>query len=165
MAPVDDGGPKHPWGNNPWPGTENIKENLKNHPEAKDEMWFDADGFKNVMTRLKSRYQDFDPKGRSGTAVKKHLQDAQCEAKHFGAWKAGVSLHASCQTAQNLMLTAYDHFAKAFSDVMDRLEDTEKTNTGVEVDNVDVVTYNNIQTVDPVKPAQPGQPAQPGGHP
>jgi hypothetical protein len=169
MAPIPDEGPKYPWGNDPWPGTENIKADAaKNHPAAKDGYWFDQGDFNAVLARLKSRRAEIDP-----SKVKKHLDDAgHFQQKDFGQWAAAVSLHTSAKTAHDLMQGAYDNFIKAFDAVISRLESTAKTNTGVEVDNVGMVTFNNILTVDPNNPAppappgqtQPGQTTQPGSY-
>ncbi len=153
-----DDGPAYPWGSQPWPGTEHIKDELKNHPEAKDGVWFNQGEFEAVLARLKAKRKEIAPE-----KLNKHLEDAKnIQAKDFGQWAAGVSLYNSAMTAQYLMSNAYQYFINAFDAVISRLEITKKTNVGAEVDNVDVMTFKNIQTVDPNQWKHPGQPNQPG---
>jgi len=178
MAPEPDSGPNYPWGNDPWPGTSHIKDELKNHPEAKDELWFNQGEFDALMARLRARRAEFDSRKVGGKTAKENLQqagDPHFQIKDFGQWAAARSLHTSASGAQSLMLQAYDYFITAFDAVIKRMETTKNINTGVEVDNVDAVTFHNILTIDlganprpqPAQTGQPGQsnpPVQPGGY-
>lgn len=156
MRPDD--GPAYPWGSQPWPGTEHIKDASKNHPGAKDEFWFSQGDFEAVLARLKAKRAEIAP-----DKLGRYLDDAKkIQAKDFGQWAAGVSLYNSAMTGQYLISSAYQYFINAFDAVINRLETTKKTNTGVEVDNVDVMTFKNVQTVDPGQWQHPGQTNQPG---
>jgi hypothetical protein len=174
------GGPKYPWGNDPWAGTEHIKDELKDHPEAKDELWFNRGEFDALMARLKSRRSELDSRKVGGKTARENLVQAgspHFQIKDFGQWAAARDLFDSASGAQSLMLQAYDYFITALDAVIKRMETTKNINTGVEVDNVDAVTFHNILTIDlgakPKPPAQtgqqgqsnpPGQPVQPGSY-
>jgi hypothetical protein len=165
-----DGGEGYPWGKDPWPGTRNIKDDLKNHPEAKDGFWFHEGEFEAQMARIKSFRRDFDTRKVNGRTARENLvyagnphdQSKDFGAKDFGQWGAALGLYTSASGAQSLMLQAYDYFIKALDAVIERLENTKKTNTGVEVDNVDTVTYRNIVTIDLGANPRPDPPADPG---
>jgi hypothetical protein len=162
----DAGGPKYPWGNDPWAGSEHIKDELKNHPEAKDELWFNQGEFDALMARLKSRRSELDSRKAGGkTARENQVQAASPQIKDFGQWAAARDLYASAHGAQSLMLQAYDYFITALDAVIKRMETTKNINTGVEVDNVDAVTFHHILTIDFPKPSdQTGQPVKPGSY-
>ncbi|GAB2853795.1 hypothetical protein GCM10027176_65570 [Actinoallomurus bryophytorum] len=185
MAPEPQVGPNYPWGDQPWPGTEHIKDELKSHPEAKDELWFNQGEFDALMARLKSRRAELDSRKVGGKTARENLQragEAHLQVKDFGQWAAARSLYASAGGAASLMLQAYDYFITALDAVIKRMETTKNINTGAEVDNVDAVTFHNILTIDlganpkpappaqaappgqPGQPAQPGQPVQPGSY-
>jgi hypothetical protein len=157
MAPEPDfGEPEYPWGKDPWPGTHNIKENLKNHPEAKDGYYFNEADYGIVMKKLRDRANTYHSTPDKPSEAMKHLQEAgNLESKNFGQWLAADSLFRSTQTAHNLMVGAYNNFVKAFDAVLKKIEDTHATNTGVEIDNINSVLYDNIQTIDPPKPDYP----------
>ncbi|GAA4505378.1 hypothetical protein GCM10023191_060980 [Actinoallomurus oryzae] len=172
MPPDFNTGPAYPWGDDPWPGTEHIKNELKNHPNAKDEVWFSQGEFDALMARLKSRRSEFDNRKVGGKTARENLvQAAQFNIKDIGQWAAARELYTSASGAQSLMLQAYDYFISAFDAVIKRMETTKNTNTGVEVDNVDTVTFHNVLTLDlgqkpkpPAQPNTPGQPAKPGSY-
>jgi hypothetical protein len=172
------GGPKYPWGNEPWAGTEHIKDELKDHPEAKDELWFNQGEFDALMARLKSRRSELDSRKVGGKTARENLVQAgspHFQIKDFGQWAAARDLFATASGAQSLMLQAYDYFIAALDAVIKRMETTKNINTGVEVDNVDAVTFHHILTIDfganPKPPVQtpgqsnpPGQPVKPGSY-
>jgi hypothetical protein len=162
----DAGGPKYPWGNDPWPGSEHIKDELKNHPEAKDELWFNQGEFDALMARLRSRRSELDSRKAGGKTARENLvQAASPQIKDFGQWAAARDLYASAHGAQSLMLQAYDYFVTALDAVIKRMETTKNINTGVEVDNVDAVTFHHILTIDFPDPSNPpGQPVKPGSY-
>ncbi|MFB9831982.1 hypothetical protein [Actinoallomurus acaciae] len=152
----DSGEPDYPWGPDPWPGTHNIKDNLKNHPEAKDGYYFNEADYGIVMKKLQKRADTYQDSGGKPSEAKKSLQDvADLKSKDFGQWLAADSLYRSVQTAHTLMLGAYENFTKAYAAVLKRIEDTHATNTGVEVDNIETVSFDNVQTIDPPKPDYP----------
>lgn len=149
-------GPEYPWGSDPWPGTHNIKDNLKNHPEAKDGYYFNEADYGIVMKKLRDRAKTYQSAADKPSDAQKSLQDvADLKSKDFGQWLAADGLFQSVQTAHTLMLGAYDNFVKAYNAVLKKIEDTHATNTGVEVDNIDTVTFDNVQTIDPAKPDYP----------
>jgi hypothetical protein len=174
----DKGGPAYPWGDKPWAGTEHIKGELKDHPEAKDELWFNQGEFDALMARLKSRRSELDSRKVGGKTARENLVQAgspHFQIKDFGQWAAARDLFATASGAQSLMLQAYDYFIAALDAVIKRMETTKNINTGVEVDNVDAVTFHHILTIDfganPKPPVQtqgqsnpPGQQVQPGSY-
>jgi hypothetical protein len=150
MAP-DTGGEGYPWGTKPWPGTEGLKKEAKDHPGAVDGFWFDKGHYDIIVSMLKARRSEI-----GASDIRKHLTDAAgIEQKDVGQWAAARSLFSSTQQANSLMVQAYDNFLKAFDAVIDRLDKTSKTNTGVEVDNYESVTFNNVLTIDPTNASSP----------
>jgi hypothetical protein len=190
MAPrdrdIDNSGPAYPWGDQPWPGTTKLIDGYHkkvhddtvgsnaNNPNLviKDEVWFDEGKFNALMNKLQQRRKEFDTNKEGGKTARENLEqagDPHFQAKDFGMWVMGKSLHANASGAQKLLLQAYDYFLQSFDALIKRMNDTKNLNTGVEQDNVDAVTYSNIVTIDfganpkAPQPAPPGQQNPPGG--
>jgi hypothetical protein len=174
MAPEPNIGPNYPWGDDPWPGTDHIKDELKKHSEAKDELWFNQTEFDALFKRLDSWRTELHNRKVGGKTARENLvQTGNLKVEDIGQWLAGSQLHKTADIANNVMLPGLDFFLSALDALINRMKTTGDTNTGVEVDNVDVVTFHNILTVEPgtkppqVPPAQTNQPGQsnPAGQP
>jgi hypothetical protein len=177
---LDNPGPAYPWGDKPWPGTTNIKDEYHRkvqvstvHPEdadpnltIKDEVWFDEGKFNALMNKIQMRRKEFDSNKEGGKTARENLEqagDPHFQAKDFGMWVRGQSLHANAAGAQRLMLQAYDYFLLSFDALIKRMNDTKNLNTGVEQDNIDAVTYSNIVTIDFGADPKAHQANQPAG--
>lgn len=164
-----DDGPAYPWGSQPWPGT-------ADDPTKDSAYTYNDADFQTAFKRLVSVRTALGSPPAAGSAPAPssnsktpadHLNAAgNLKPTDFGTPVAGARLHGDIQVANSLMVGAYTNFLKAFDGVIDKLQNTAKTNTGVEADNVQAIDMIVVDTIKPGDPAlpttAPGAPNNPG---
>jgi hypothetical protein len=152
-----DDGPAYPWGSQPWPGT---ADDVTKDPNS---YHYDKPGFETALSQLKNVRKALGEPLAPGAAPpsKKttpadHLASAgDIQATDFGSWVAGTDLYGNAKVANDLMVGGYTYFLKAFDAVIERLDSTNKYNTGAEADNVQIIDMVNVDTIDPGQPVIP----------
>jgi hypothetical protein len=132
MPPIDDSGPKYPWGNDDWPG-------LKAAPDQTDKDWakeviYDDTKLESVLSNLREAHTALT---KAAEHLPKNINPAE-----FGP-PSGQRLATDGTTASNHLQNGFTAFLSAWGDLITKVEATKAKHYSTEDNNKQRVAQAN----------------------